>query len=272
MTVGDSDDEHEPMEEAVLRLELYPEGADLHRSDQITVPTRTWQNLYHGHEGGERPLFVDVRAGADQWRPLVARLRPAGVGELADDHVCRVPEWMWLLLGAPEAGTWVTLAVTTVADVGVVVLRPRRREMLEGGDDPVTLLTAALTGSGGEASWAVLCAGAELPLWCGVFDVVGLRSLGGTEMAVGCILDHDVTLELEPALDTPVARPPTPPPSPLPLLLPSVAVPPPVSVASGGMSFPGMSTAATATPPTAATGRRRGYVPFGGTGHTLGSH
>ena len=261
------DDEMDGHNEAVLRLERYAEGADLHRSDQITVPVRTWRNLYHGHEGGERPLFVDVRTGADQWRPLVARLRPAGIGDLDDDHMCRVPDWMWLHLGAPEEGTWVTVEVTMVADVGTAVLRPR--QTLGSEDDPVALLTAALTGSGGEASWAVLCAGAELPLWCGMFDVVGLQTLGGTDMAVGCILDHDVTLELEPALDTPVVRPPTPPPSPSPLLLPSVAAPSGIAhPQQSGMSFPGMA-AAVATPPP--SGPRRGYVPFGGTGHTLGN-
>ena len=251
--MSDSEDEYEYDEmEAVLRLERYAEGADLHRSDQITVPVRTWRNLYHGHEGGERPLFVDLRVGADQWRPLVARLRPAGIGELEDDQVCRVPDWMWLHLGAPEEGAWATLLVTTVADVGTVVLRPR--VAIGSEDDPVALLTAALTGSAGDSSWAVLCAGAELPLWCGVFDVVGLKTLGGTDMATGCILDHDVTLELE----QPVVQPSTPPPSPLP----SVTVPSEIApTQQGGMSFPGM---AAVPPPT------RGYVPFGGTGHTLG--
>ncbi len=224
----------------------------MHRSDQIAVPARMWRNLYHGYEGGERPLFVDVQTGADQWRPLVARVRPAGVGELEDEYTCRVPDWMWLHLGAPDFGAWITLTVTTVADVGAVALRPR--QTLGPGDDPVALLTAALTGSGGDASWAVLCAGAELPLWCGVFDVVGLRSAGGTEMAAGCILDHDVTLELETAPDT---RPLTPPPSPLPILLPSVEDVLPTQQGSG-MSFPGMATG------------RRGFIPFGGTGHTLG--
>jgi hypothetical protein len=266
-----SDAEYDEMTEVVLRLERYLEGADLHRSDQITVPVRMWRNLYHGHEGGERPLFVDVQTGADQWRALVARVRPAGVGELEDEHSCLLPDWMWLHLGAPDYGVWITLSVTTVADAGSVMLRPRRT--LGAEDDPVALLTAALTGTAGESSWAVLSAGAELPLWCGMFDVVELRSAGGTEMAAGCILDHDVTLELEPALDTPVVRPP----SPLPILLPSA---PPsqsggmahtqsggIAHTQSGMSFPGMS-AVTAPPP---SGGRQGFIPFGGSGHTLGS-
>jgi len=259
--MSDSDDEYNTMaghDEAVLRLERYPEGADLQRSDQITVPTRTWRNLYHCHEGGERPLFVDVRTGGeDQWRPLVARIRPAEVGELEDDHSCRVPEWMWIHLGAPEEGSWLTLTMTTIANVETVVLRPRRVASLEGGD-PVAMLTAALTGETDGASWAVLCAGAELPLWCGVFDVVGLRTLGGTDMAAGCILDHDVTLELEPALDTPVVRAP---------LMPSAVQGSGPETGSGGMSFPGMAAVAT---PSAPPSGRRGYIPFGGTGHTLG--
>jgi hypothetical protein len=251
--IDDNDDTLMSDNEAVLRLTLYPAGVDLQRSDQIVVPVRTWQNLYHGfpEEEGGRPLFVDVKTGGeDQWRPLVARIRPAGVGELEDDHSCRVPEWMWLHLGAPDmGGAWLTLTVTTVANVGTAILRPRRFALLEAGD-PVEMLTAALTGAADGVSWAVLCAGAELPLWCGVFDVVGLKTLGGADMAIGCILDHDVTLELEPAPDTPVARPPTPPPS----------------VTGTVMSFPGMGS----PPPVAGSGARRGYIPFGGTGHTLG--
>jgi hypothetical protein len=166
---------------------------------------------------------------------------------------------MWVHLGAPDYGTWLTLEVTTVADVGTVRLQARSAAALATLDDPVGVLTAALTGSGG-ASWAVLSVGAELPLWCGVFDVVGLRSLGGAEMVAGCILDHDVTLELVAANAT-VGRPLTPPPPPLPILLPSAAVPP---LGSGGMSFPGMERIH------GGSGAASGFVPFGGTGRTIG--
>jgi hypothetical protein len=248
------------MTEAVLRLERYAVDSDLNRSDQITVPARTWQNLYHEHNGGERPLFVDVRSGAEQLQSLVARIRPAAAtGELEDQHSCLIPDWMWVHLGAPDYGTWLTLEVTTVADVGTVRLQARSAAALATLDDPVGVLTAALTGSGG-ASWAVLSVGAELPLWCGVFDVVGLRSLGGAEMVAGCILDHDVTLELVAANAT-VGRPLTPPPPPLPILLPSAAVPP---LGSGGMSFPGMERIH------GGSGAASGFVPFGGTGRTIG--
>ena len=251
------------MTEAVLRLERYAADSDLNRSDQITVPTRTWQNLYHEHDGGERPLFVDVRGGAEQLQSLVARIRPAAAtGELEDQHSCLIPDWMWVHLGAPDYGTWLTLEVTTVADVGTVRLQARSAAALATLDDPVEVLTAALTGSGG-SSWAVLSVGAELPLWCGVFDVAGLRSLGGAEMVAGCILDHDVTLELAATMDTPVVRPLTPPPSPVAVLLPSVAVAVP-PLGSGGMSFPGMERIH------GGSGAASGFVPFGGTGRTIG--
>lgn len=246
------------MTEAVLRLERYVMESDFNRSDQITVPIRTWQNLYHGHEGGERPLFVNVQSGAEQLQSLVARIRPAGIGELEDEHSCLIPDWMWIHLGAPEFGTWLTLEVTTVADVGTVVLRPRTHAVLAALVDPVASLTAELSGGAGTHSWSVLCVGAELPLGCGVFDVTGLRSIGGTEMVAGCILDHDVTLELENADTTPIARPSTPPPSPVPVLLPDA-----ILTQSGGMSFPGMERLQ------GGGGAAGGFVPFGGTGRTL---
>jgi hypothetical protein len=236
------------MTEVALRLERYAMDSDLNRSDQITVSVRIWRNLYHEHDGGERPLFVGVQGGAEQLQRLVARIRPAGAGELEDEHSCLIPDWMWVLLGAPEYGTWLTLAVTTVANAGTLVLRPRALAAL---DDPVAALTAALTGTGGEASWAVLCVGAELPLWCGVFDVVGMRSLGGTEMVTGCILDHDVTLELEAAAVSVL----TPPPSPPAVLLPDDGE---------GMSFPGMGGSS--------SGGASGFQPFSGAGRTLGGH
>ena len=239
------------MTEVALRLERYAMDSDLNRSDQITVPVRIWRNLYHEHDGGERPLFVGVQGGAEQLQRLVARIRPAAVGELEDEHSCLIPDWMWVHLGAPEYGTWLTLEVTTVANVGTLVLRPRSTAVLAALDDPVAALTAALTGTGGEASWAVLCVGAELPLWCGVFDVVGIRTIGGTEMVAGCILDHDVTLELESA----AAAVPTPPPSPPAVLLPDGAG----DGIGGGMSFPGMGSSSASA-----------FQPFSGAGRTLG--
>jgi hypothetical protein len=243
------------MTETILRLDRYVVDSDLNRSDQITVPVRTWQNLYHEHEGGERPLFVNVQCGLQEWCPLIARIRPAGIGELEDEHSCLIPDWMWIHLGAPDSGTWLTLEVTTVADVGTVVLRPRTAAVLADLEDPVASLTAELSGGTGIHSWSVLCVGAELPLGCGVFDVMGLRSVGGAEMAAGCILDHDVTLELDATTDAPIVRPPTPPPSPPSVLLPDTQM--------GGMSFPGMNQIH--------RGRGQGgFIPFGGTGHTTG--
>jgi uncharacterized membrane protein YgcG len=246
------------MTEVALRLERYAMDSDLNRSDQITVPVRIWRNLYHEHDGGERPLFVGVQGGAEQLQRLVARIRPAGTGELEDEHSCLIPDWMWVHLGAPEYGTWLTLAVTTVANVGTLVLRPRAAGVLAALDDPVAALTAALTGTGGEASWAVLCVGAELPLWCGVFDVVGMRTLGGSEMVVGCILDHDVTLELEAAVTATAVT--TPPPSPPAVLLPDGTGD--GGGSGGGMSFPGMGGSS--------SGGASGFQPFSGAGRTLG--
>ena len=222
------------MSTTLLIIGRYPNDSPFHKSDQVTVPVPIWEELYAGHEGGERPLFVQLNA--TEAGPF-ARLRPAvGVG-LATDS-CQMPEWMWLLLGAPGSGSdsWVSLTVAELPDVGSVKLRPRLTATLADLVEPLVHLTEELTGGVSGQSWACITAGAELPLVCGEFDVLEITSIEGYPVQAACILNLDVDLELEPALDavadgplgatadTPIARVPTPPPSPPAILMPEVAV------------------------------------------------
>jgi hypothetical protein len=246
-----------------LIIGRYPSDSPFHKSDQVTVPVPIWEELYGGHEGGERPVFVQLNASEDG--PF-ARLRPAvGVGLSADS--CQMPEWMWLLLGAPGPGsdTWVSLTVSELPDAGSVKLRPRRAATLTTLSEPLVHLTEELTGGVSGQSWACLSAGAELPLVCGAFDVLEITSIEGYPVPAACILNLDVDLELEPALD---ARPATPPALLSPsavggtgdatTLLRAAAQARASRAAPQGMSFPGMEMVA--QPDTR----------FPGTGHRLG--
>jgi len=219
------------MSATFLIIGRYPSDSPLHKSDQVTVPVPIWEELYGSHEGGERPLFVQLNATEDG--PF-ARLRPAvGVGLAADS--CQMPEWMWILLGAPGPDTWVSLTVSELPDAGSVTLRPRQAATLAALEEPLIHLTEELTGGTTGQSWACLSVGAELPLQCGVFDVLEITSVEGYPVPAACILDLDVELELAPALDAPVMRPATPPPSPPHVLIPSPPnLAPPMGGAGGG--------------------------------------
>lgn len=173
----------------LLIIGRYPRDSPLQYSDQVTVPARIWEELHVGHRGGERPLFVQLDAGP------FARIRPATTGLSADS--CQIPDWIWLQLGAPEPSSWVTLAVVDLPDAGGITLRPRGTDTLAAIGDPVAYLTAELTGSVTGQSWACLTTGAELPLQCGVFDVVTVLSIEGFPVPAACILNLDVELEIE---------------------------------------------------------------------------
>ena len=295
--MGPQGNQHLPctMSATFLIIGRYPSDSPLHKSDQVTVPVPIWEELYGSHEGGERPLFVQLNATEDG--PF-ARLRPAvGVGLSADS--CQIPEWMWLLLGAPEPNTWVSLTVSELPDAGSIKLRPRRAATLAGLAEPLIHLTEELTGGVSGQSWACLSAGAELPLVCGAFDVLEITSVEGYPVPAACILDLDVDLELEPALDStadglleataasaagaersrqetyPVVRSATPPPAPPAVLLPAAggagagdttALLRAAAAARAaraapqpqGMSFPGLETLGQPDTRFPGTGRRLG--------------
>jgi len=169
-----------------LQVILYDADSELHRSDQVTVPTTFWQECMQRHEG-PRPVFVSLGDG------VAARIRPGAMNE-----TCQMPEWLWVRIGAPE---WTAVEIAEVPDAGRITLRARKEASLTGVPDALGMLAAALSGADGSPSWAVLTVGSELPLTCGVFDIMGLQSCEDFPVTSACILNLDLDLELVPALD-----------------------------------------------------------------------
>jgi hypothetical protein len=186
-----------------LQVILYDAESEFHRSDQVAVPATFWQECMKDHVG-ERPVFVQLGEEG-----VAARIRPG-----AETETCQMPEWLWIRIGAPE---WTSIQTIEVPDAGRITLRARKEASLTGVPDAVGMLAAALSGSGGP-SWAVLTVGSELPLACGVFDIMGLESCENFPVSSACILNMDLDLELVPALDhvEPVPEPAPAPAAPAP--------------------------------------------------------
>ena len=190
-----------------LILTVYEPNSELNRSDQITVPADVWTALDREHGVGELPIFVDIDG-------TVGRLRPAVPSDGLSNDSCRVPHWMWQRLGSPggtDDESWVGLTVCDLPTAGTLALRARCEADITGSADPVAMLTEALS-----ATWSCLTVGAELPLACGVFDIMGLTSIEGFPVPAACVLNCDVDLEIVRALDRPVTPEPTPEPTPVP--------------------------------------------------------
>jgi hypothetical protein len=221
MRLGRGRDGGDPSMTAILHVKRYDVTSALHRSDQITVPAEVWERFHEAHDGGRRPLFVAIGDSAEVIfdSGVVGRLRP---GPRGGDE-CLVPNWMWLRLGAPDGDYWGTVMERPIPDAEAITLRPRQQATLGESADPLGLLTAALSGAagGGEHGWACLTIGMELPLACGVFDVVDIKSCEGWSVGTACILDMDVRLDLVAALDAvAVAVAPVPRPAPVPVAVP----------------------------------------------------
>lgn len=192
----------------LLQLTIYETGDALHQSDQISVSPDIWSEIYETSSVPLRnniPIFFSLNEGE-----VIGRIRP-DIGLQGTDSI-RIPLWMWMRLGAPEPDYWMTCNVLpTIPQVGTITLRARVEATLTSVEDPVGMLTTALSGQGENPSWACLNMGAELPLSCGVFDVMDILDIEGNHVSYGAILDTDVHLELIPALDHVV---PPPPPTP----------------------------------------------------------
>jgi len=208
---------------------VYDEDSEMNMSDQITVPADLWTALDKDREDPERPIFVVV--GETE---MVGRLRPAVPSEGLSGDACRLPDWMWRLI-CSSGEQWIGLTVCELPMAGTIVLRARQEASLTQMEDPVAILTAALSGATGP-SWATLTTGAELPLSCGIFDVMEVQSVEGFPVPAACILDCDVNLEIVRALD----RPPTPPPPPPPPSNPIPSIPPPQETKKGFIPFSGV--------------------------------
>lgn len=246
-----------------LNLTVYEPDSELHRSDQVLVPAVVWEHFDREHEG-HGPVFVEV---GDMDSGILGRLRPAVPADGLPADACRVPRWMCRRLGVSATNAerfadddeecWVGLTALSLPVAGSITLRARREATLTGAADPVAMLTAALSGSEGGPSWSCLCAGAELPLGCGDFDVMEIKSIEGFSVPAASILDCDVNLELMPALDhvpTPSvthATRVTDPPEPAQLL-----------------DMNTMLTLPPAAPPSRNQGPK-GFVPFSGIGRRL---
>jgi hypothetical protein len=239
--------------EGMMSVRVYRYGGSAanswNASDMISVGVSMWERLYAGHNGGGRPVFVALAGGA-----VFGRIQPDARLNWEPGRV-EIPEWMWLQLGAPDSGAVLEMERVGLHDVGAIVLRPRRRATLEGGGDLVATLTAELS----NGRWAVLVAGMELTLQCGVFDVLRVRDLLGLEVSAGCILNQDVTVELEAALDAGAARRPATPPG---VVEPAVLLP---EDGGTGMSFPGMEGLIRG----GGSSSGSGFQPFSGTGRRL---
>lgn len=238
----------------------YPADATWNQTDMIAMPVSMWRRLYPEEDGerGDRPVFVSLGGGV-----VVGRVRPEPDLNWEPDMI-EIPEWMWLMLGAPDWGAPTELERVDLHDVGLLALRPRQMAMIATMEDPVAILTAELS----SGRWAVLQVGMELVLDCGIWDVLRVADVVGSDVVAGCILNQDITLELEAALDA--GRPPTP----IPVVSLPILQPTPSSAsasATGGaatMSFPGMLGTPSAR---RGGGGDKGFVPFSGTGYTLGS-
>lgn len=193
----------------LLQPMLYETEDPFHQSDQITVSPDIWSEIYETSATlrNNVPIFFSVNDGE-----LVGRIRPDNA--LRGTDSMQIPLWMWMRLGAPDPDYWITCHVLpTIPPITTVTLRARVEASLTSVEDPVGMLTTALSGQGGNPSWACLNVGAELPLACGTFDVMDLLDTNGATVSYGSILDRDVHLELLPALDH-VSEPAPPPPTP----------------------------------------------------------
>jgi hypothetical protein len=185
-----------------LNVSVYSADSTLYHGDQVLVPVAIWRAFDDEHEGNG-PMFVEVGDGA------VGRLRPATAAEELGAEECRIPEWMWLRVGAPIPGEgWVSLRPVTLPIVAEITLRARHEADMLAMEDPVTVLSEQIS-----AIRACVMVHSELVLPCGIFDIMELHDADGADIDAGCVLDTDVNLDIVPALDH-KPRQPTPIPSP----------------------------------------------------------
>ena len=150
---------------------LIYDDPNLNMTDQIQVPLTIWEKYA---TSTDTPTFMRVNGSA------VGRIVPAEVYTS-----CRIPTWMWCLIGEPI--DFVELEPATLPIATSITLKPRDQDSkLVALED----MTAALS-----ASWSCLSVGAELQLICGTYDVISILA-ADTEVPAACILDCDVDLIL----------------------------------------------------------------------------
>jgi len=234
------------MTSTYLQPLAYDDDCILKNSDQVMVPAEIWTQF----DVVGSSMFVEVG------EMVYGRLHPA----TPDDHLpadsCRLPTWMLNRLA--NNSEWISInTVPQLDNVTHLILRARREADVLAMDNPVTVLSTELSGASDAPGWAVLTTGQELPLACGIFDVIEMHGATGP-VAGGIILNTDVSLEFVPALDA--RRPPTPMPSP------------PFSFSSSVSSSSNEESDLPFGLPSPMQSQSRGFVPFSGKGHILGSN
>jgi hypothetical protein len=235
-----------------LTVSVWEPNAENNCSDRVLVSATVWESFDREHTGNG-PIFVEVGPVGSG---VVGRICPAVPADGLPEDSCRMPHWMWMRIGAPvgsDEDCWIAINSCALPVAGTLTLRPRTRATLLELPDPVETLSACLSGQHGP-SWACLSEGAELPLHCGIFDIMEIRSVEGIPVPAATILDTDVNLELMPALDEPppVVRPPTP-----------IPAAPEALVTTGGSESTHSSRGISGR------GGSAGFVPFSGTGRRL---
>lgn len=176
---------------------------EVRSDDHVMVAGDVWGTFDRVHEG-KGPIYVEV---GEPDSGVFGRLCP---GTDLQEGTCRIPMWMVERLGIDWDGEeqWVGVTARPLPEAGAVVLRPVQHATIQAMADPVEVLTDAL------GSWSALCMGAQLPLPCGAFDVVEIRSWEGFPVPAAAILNTDLAVEFQAAPDyvepTPPARAPTP--------------------------------------------------------------
>jgi hypothetical protein len=146
---------------------LIYDDTEKNMTDEIQVPVELWEQF----ATSDIPTFMRVNGSA------VGRIVPAEI------RGCRIPSWMWPMIGEPTE--FVELEQVTLPTATSISLKPRDNEATSIED-----MTAALS-----QSWACLSVGAELPLICGTYDIVSIE-VAGIEVPAACILNCDVNLDL----------------------------------------------------------------------------
>lgn len=165
-------------------------------SDKITVSRTIWESLDARHTDASKPIFVEVQV---EDTIFAGRIVPAIPADELGPEQCIIPEWLWLALGAPYCDeVWIQMRPCALPMLAAMTLRPRTVESLASLADPVGTLSEQIA-----QAWSCVTQDAELALECGTFDIMALVGADGCPLRAGCILNTDVRLELEPALDTP---------------------------------------------------------------------
>lgn len=190
-------------------------SVDVRADDHVLVDGDVWATYDRAHSG-KGPIYVEM---GHRDSGVFGRLCPGP--RIAQGSV-QIPLWMVERLGVEWDGEerWIGLAAAELPEAGAVVLRPATHATIQAMDDPVKVLTEAL------GSWSCLSMGAQLPLPCGAFDVVEVRSWEGYPVPAAAILNTDLAVDFQPAPDYVEPAPPAPiPEEPMSLsgILPAVA-------------------------------------------------